>query len=363
MGKTDMMKIIGLMLNRMVAVRFFGILLGISFFVLSLDVLTNAKDLQALRPNDMTILLQYMLYRAPSVLVNYMGISMLLAMLLSLTELSYRNEMAAMWAAGLSPARLIIMLLPLAFVAGAINFMLSDSAIPATIPQLRDWGVGDYGAEKLKLGEKDPIWMRAGPDILRAESANADSTKLDGVIIFRRDEQGLLHEQIYAKQATLSDGRWTLSQVLVYYRDNLQPSRLETLVYSGAMKPAQAGARSGAPEDMSLSELFYFIDNQGFGIRPVWVYETWANKRVSLFFSGLLMMGLCIPLATRFRRGGGLGALFAVGVGLGFVYFIVDGISLTMGELGFVRPWLAAWLPILAFGSLAVVMTLRSETV
>ena len=101
-----MMKIIGWMLNRMVAVRFFGILLGISFFVLSLDALTNAKDLQALRPHDGTILLQYMLYRAPAVITNYMGISMLLAMLLSLTELSYRNEMAAMWAAGLSPARI-----------------------------------------------------------------------------------------------------------------------------------------------------------------------------------------------------------------------------------------------------------------
>ena len=152
------MKLIGWMLNRMIAIRFFGILFGISFFVLSLDVLTNAKDLQALRPHDMTILLQYMLYRAPSVLVNYMGISMLLAMLLSLTELSYRNEMAAIWAAGLSPARLIVMLLPLAFLAGGINFVLSDSAIPATTPQLRDWGVGDYGAEKLKLGEKDPIF-------------------------------------------------------------------------------------------------------------------------------------------------------------------------------------------------------------
>jgi len=357
------MKLIGWMLNRMIAIRFFGILLGVSFFVLSLDVLTNAKELQALRPHDMTILLQYMLYRAPSVLVNYMSISMLLAMLLSLTELSYRNEMAAIWAAGLSPARLIVMLLPLAFLAGGINFVLSDSAIPATTPQLRDWGVGDYGAEKLKLGEKDPIWMRAGSDILRAGSANADSTELNDVIIFRRDDKGLLREQIYAKDAELEAGRWTLSKVLVYYRNNLQPSRLDTMVYSGTLKPAQAGARSGAPEDMSLVELFYFIDNQGFGIRPVWVYQTWANKRASLFFSGLLMMGLCIPLATRFRRGGGLGALFAVGVGIGFVYFIIDGISLTMGELGFVKPWLAAWLPILAFGSLAVVMTLRSETV
>jgi lipopolysaccharide export system permease protein len=347
----------------MVASRYIAILLGISFFVLSLDLLANAKDVQALRPGDSWILIDYMLHRAPSVVSNYMGISMLLAMLLSLTELSYRNEMVAIWAAGLSPVRLLSMLLPLAFLAGGLQFVLSDTAIPATTPQLRDWGIGDYGADKLKVGEKDPIWMRAGPDILRAGSANADSTTLEDVIIFRRDGNGLLREQIYAAQAELSGGRWTLSGVLVYYRDNLQPSRLETLVYSGAMKPAQAGARSGAPEDMSLAELSYFIDNQGFGIRPVWVYETWAHKRVSLFFSGLLMMALCIPLATRFRRGGGLGVLFAVGVGLGFLFFIVDGISLTMGELGFVTPWLAAWFPLAAFGSLAAVLTLRAETV
>ena len=129
------------------------------------------------------------------------------------------------------------------------------------------------------------------------------------------------------------------------------------------MKPAQAGARSGSPEEMSLSDLSYFIDNQGFGIRPVWVYETWRHKRVAVFFTSLVMIALCVPLAGRFRRGGGLGILFAVGVGLGFLYFIVDGVSLTMGELGFVAPWLAAWLAPLAFGALAAVLALRAENV
>ncbi len=358
-----MIKTIGWMLNRMVAVRFFGILLGITIFVLSLELLANAKELQALAPKDSMIVLQYLAYRAPTVLANYLSISMLLAMLLSLTELSYRNELSAIWAAGLSPFQMILMLLPLAFVAGGLLFFLSNTAIPATTPQLRDWGVGDYGSEKLKLGEKDPIWMRAGSDILRAERANPQSTRLEKVIIFRRDEKGLLREQIYANAADLADGRWNLTGVVVYYRDNLEPSRLDTLVYSGDMKPAQAGMRSGAPEDMSLREISYFIDNQGFGIRPVWVYETWANKRISMFFSGLLMICLCVPLATRFRRGGGLGVLFAAGVGLGFVFFIIDGISLTMGELGFVAPWLAAWLPVVAFGALAAALTLRAETI
>ena len=95
-----------------------------------------------------------------------------------------------------------------------------------------------------------------------------------------------------------------------------------------------------------MSDIDYFIDNAGFGIRPVWVYQTWWHKRISLFVTAMIMIAICVPLAVRFRRGGGIGALFAVGVGLGFIFFVVDGISLTMGELGFVAPWMAAWAPL-----------------
>ncbi len=357
------MKIVTWMLTRMVAVRFFAILLGISIFVLSLEVVTYTPEILALRPGTAAIVPEYMLMRSPGVLATFLPISMLLAMLLVLTELSYRNEVSALWSAGLSPARIVLLLLPLAIVAGAMHFLLTDTAIPAATPILRDWGVGDYGREKLKIGEKDPIWMRAGSDILRAGSANADSTELNDVIIFRRDAEGLLREQVYAKTAALSSGRWTLANVIVYYRGNEPPSRLDTLIYSGSMKPASAGARSGDPEEMSLTDLGYFIENAGFGIRPVWVYQTWWHKRLSFFLSALLMISLCIPLVTRFRRGGGLGILFMAGVGLGFVYFVVDGIAATMGELGFVSPWIAAWLPVASFGAVAAAMTLRAETV
>jgi lipopolysaccharide export system permease protein len=357
------MKIVTWMLTRLIAVRFFAILFGVSIFVLSLDVVAYGKEILALGSGGAGIVAEYMLMRAPSTLATFLPISMLLALLLVLTELSYRNETPALWSAGLSPFRITIMLLPLGFLAGGLHFLLTDWAIPAAAPVLREWGVGDYGEKKLKLGERDPIWMRSGTDILRASGANADSTRLEDVIIFRRDVTGILREQIYARQAALEGDRWNLDDVIVYYRDNLPPDRLSALVYSGAMKPAAAGARSGDPEEMSLADLGYFIDNAGFGIRPAWVYETWWHKRLSLFFSALVMIGISIPLATRFRRGGGIGTLFAAGVGIGFVYFVADGIALTMGELGFVTPWLAAWLPVIMFGAVAATMTLRAETV
>lgn len=207
------MKILAWMMIRMIAARFIAILLGISFFVLTLELLTYSKDILALRPGDMSILLEYVLARAPRVLSTFLPISMLLAMLMALTELSYRNEMTALWAAGLSPVRLVVQLLPLALIAGGLQFLLNDQAIPSAAPTLREWAVGDYGSEKLKVGEKDPIWMRAGTDILRAGSANPNSTELRDVIIFRRDDDGLLREQIYAETASLAGDRWNWTRL------------------------------------------------------------------------------------------------------------------------------------------------------
>jgi lipopolysaccharide export system permease protein len=357
------MKTIAWMLTRMILIRFLAILLAITLFVLTLEIVSYAKEILALEKDSLVIIAKYALMRAPAMLSTFLSMSLLLAMLLTLTELSYRNELTAIWAAGVSPLRLVVMLLPLALFAGGLHFLLNDQAGPRTAPVLRDWGIGDYGEKRIKVGEKDPIWMRAGNDILRAAGSNADSTELEDVVIFRRDNSGILHEQIFAANAKLVAGRWDLSRVIVYYRTNLPPNQLDHLVYSGAMKPAAAGARSGDPEEMTLSDLSYFVSNSGFGIRPVWVYETWWHKRLTPFLTTIAMIALCIPLASHFRRGGGIGVLFAVGVALGFLFFVIDGIALSIGELGFVSPWLAAWMPTLVFGALAFALSLRAERV
>jgi lipopolysaccharide export system permease protein len=114
---------------------------------------------------------------------------------------------------------------------------------------------------------------------------------------------------------------------------------------------------------MTLQDLNYFVANQGFGIRPVYVYQTWWHKRLTPFVVALMMISLCIPLATRFRRGGGLGTLFAVGIGLGFLFFVSDGIASTVGELGLVTPWLAAWTPVIIFSTIALGFVARTERV
>ena len=354
---------IGWMLTRMIIMRFVMILFGISVFFITLDVFTNADDVLAINDGRLSSLGEYALLLLPSTTSIFLALCVLLSLLLTLIELSYRSETVALWASGVPPLKILIMLLPLGALLGGINFLINDQAVPNAAPVLRSWGIGEYGKERLKVGEQDPIWMRAGNDILRAAGSNAQATELTNVTIFRRDANGLLVEQIMAKRAVLTNGRWELSDVAIYYQKNVLPNRVKTFIYSGTMRPAAAGARSGNPKEMSLSDLNYFIDNSGFGIRPAHVYETWWHKRITLLLSSWLMIAICLPLAVRYRRGGGIGVILGLGIAFGFAFFLFDGISLTIGELGHVAPWLAAWTPVLVFAGLATTLMLRVETV
>jgi lipopolysaccharide export system permease protein len=351
------------MVTRMAVMRFSLILFGVTAFVLTLEVITYVDEIIRLDDNYLLSIAHYTALRLPATLSTFMPISVLLALLLTLTELSYRSELVAIWAAGGSPLQIMLMLLPLGMVLGGINFLVNDQAAPRAAPVLHGWAIGDYGKKQLNLGEKDPIWMRSGNDIVRAGDANDQASELEDVIVFRRDDEGHLIEQIMAQRAVLDGGRWLLFDVVVYYQDNQPPDRLGQLVYSGAMRPAASGVRSGDPEEMSLADLDYFIDNAGFGIRPVHVYETWWHKRTTLLFTAWLIIAVCVPLAVRYRRGGGIGYMFALGVAIGFVFFVVDGISVTLGEIGLMPPALAAWLPSLILASVAAALTVRAEAI
>ncbi len=349
------------MIARMIGVRFLAILIGVTLFILTLEVVSYSKEILALHAGHSEIMLKYIFMRSPATLVTFIPISFLIAVLLTLTELSYRNELTAIWASGISPLRLIVMLSPVAIVAGLLHFALGDRAVPAAAPTLRTWAIADYGEKQLKLGEKDPIWLRGGNDVLRVGNANASSTELDDVLIFQRDSDGILTSQIKAQHGELKGNVWSLTDVRTTDATTGLTRLMPRLEYEGHVRPATAGARSGDPEEMTFDELGYFIANSGFGIRPTYVYQTWWHKRFTALVTCLTILGICVPLASRFRRGGGLGILFAVGIGLGFVYFIMDGMMASAGELGFVTPWLAAWLPVVAFGILGTSLVLRSE--
>ena len=353
------MKLIATFLTKMILIRFGAILFGLSAFVLTLEVVSFLTEIAKIEDNTLYAVGYYCLMRLPAIVSLFLPTSLLLALLLTITELSYRNELTAIWATGISPAGVIGMLLPMALVIGGFHYLINDQVIPSTAPVLRKWGIGDYATRKLSSDVNQPIWIRSGNDLMRADHVTADGETLEGLILFRREPSGQLKEQLFVKNAYQNSGRWLLNDVTIYYSTGEQPTHLANMVYDGEMR--LASYKIASPEEMTLQELGTFVANDGFGVRPAYVYDTWWQKRLTPVFTAIVMIALVVPLGTRFRRGGGLGLIFAAGVGLGFVYFVGEGIAMTMGEAGSVRPWLAAWGPILLFAALAVVLLARTD--
>jgi len=79
-------------------------------------------------------------------------------------------------------------------------------------------------------------------------------------------------------------------------------------------------------------------------------------------FTPLLLLLLVVALAQRFQRTGHVEFLFIGSISLGFGFFIINGISLAMGEVGLLPPFLAGWAPLGIFLAIAGSVAFWHET-
>ena len=86
-----------------------------------------------------------------------------------------------------------------------------------------------------------------------------------------------------------------------------------------------------------------------------------SQKEADQANSAARQSAAAVQVAQARVRGANLGMRLAAGIGLGFLYFVVDGLALAMGESGAILPVVSAWAPVLAFGSISGTVLLWIE--
>lgn len=84
-------------------------------------------------------------------------------------------------------------------------------------------------------------------------------------------------------------------------------------------------------------------------------YRTLFHYHLTFPLAGLVLLAVGLPFVLRQERGGG-GERIAVGFFLCVVYFGTDFVTRTLGLQGLLGPIHAGWLPVIAFGSLGIVL-------
>ena len=312
------------------------------------------------------LILEYFIYTIPQFLSQTLPFATLLAALITLGVLARSNEVVAIKAHGMSTYRIILPLVALAAVVTAFIFLCNETIVPlAARRSSYVWSVKIKKEEERAFFKLNKIWYRGDEAIYNIQLLDPKQDLLKGVTIYRFDEAFNLHQRIDAREARWNGETWTFYQVAV--RDFLPEGEVLTKIYKQRDIPLperpenfQKGMKE--PDEMTYRELKgYVAELRDKGYDPT-RYVVDLHTKLAFPFLTLIMvlMGSPLALAAGHGRGGGIAQGVGISIVIGFVYWVVFAISVSMGHAGIFPPLIAAWAPNLLFFGLLGIFILES---
>ncbi len=348
-------------LNQLFFVRLALLLFGIVSVVVSFDLLERSDNVLAITKGGPLILFQYALLRAPDVASQLLPVAALLAAVLSFGELSRHRELDAMWASGVSPFKMIRALMPAAVILIVLQFSIDNWGVPESSAVLRELGVGQF--EDVSPAEDEHgVWLRSGKDILRLPMAVAQAGRMESLTIFRRDADGMLIERLDARRARPRGDDWVLEDVTRRSIEAGERQFAPQLLWRGRINMEHVVRLARQPRELPLDQIVEIIASDAYGQRRVELYQTWLHDRIVTALTPFLMLVLVVSLVQAIGKSVPFGWIFVSALALSFGFFVFDRMTLAMGEVGILPPWLAAWAPNLVLASLAGTFLIRQES-
>jgi len=172
---------------------------------------------------------------------------------------------------------------------------------------------------------------------------------MEGIIILEHDEKQNLIRKIVANKGVYKDGQWTFYQCITYkFDENVQireePKYLQEEVMDIPDSPYDFLHQILKPEYMTISQLRnYMLRLSRSGATTVIrnlkvdLYQRFASPFTSIV---IILLGIPFSMIMR-RRATGMSSV-GLSIMVGFLYYVVNAVSVALGKAGVLMPTLAA---------------------
>lgn len=297
----------------------------------------------------------YVLMNVPSRLYELIPVALLVGGLFAWNRLALASEFAVMRAGGLATRRLAAWMLGLGLVLGLITLALGEYVIPPAekaAQQLKLRATSGVVAREFQTG----LWAKDGRVFINVREMRPDATLLD-IRLYEFDEAFRLRALRRAEQARWQGGQWMLHQVTqtLIGDGGTRSQRLPDQAWSSALTPDLLSVLMVVPERMSIHALNAYVGHLDENRQDAERYRIALWGKLTYPAVAPVMLLLALAFAFRPPRMGGAGGRLLSGILLGLGFHLANRLASQVAQLqGWPAP-VAALLPLLAFGVLAVV--------
>ena len=315
------------------------------------DGLQKLDDFIELGVKALKLALYYYAFMVPVFIAQLFPAITLIAVSLVLVRLAKNNEIMAMQVAGICLYRI---LLPI-FV---LSVLMSFAAVAN-----QEFIIPTY-AEKLKRVEQSTFGEREESNILvedmdnltllRALNYNIIEDRIESIYIIKRYENGKKRFTISAKEGQwLGNNKWLLFDVVKHNYDRygkwIAPAEEKNeYLFETTLTPDQLSKMDINSTLKSFKELKILCERDPNNS----MYSVMFHSRVAYPLTNFVLLFLGIPFVIGFDK---MSRNVFLRVGTSILiccaFYVLTYICTNLGNMGILHPILAAWLPIVIFGS------------
>lgn len=292
--------------------------------------------------------------------------AVLLATLMTYSNLSKFSEITAMKANGVSLYRMSLPVLIFAAGVAVFLFYFSELITPASLQKAEYIVLAEVQKQKsLGFFKQNEIWYHGDNAIYNFKMFDVAKDTLRGVTINYINPDFTLKMRIDAESAEWKGGKWIFYNLLLTHFDSNNSPVLEwskEKVIDLPEKPNDFKIMQKDAEKMGYFDLRKYVHKiqaEGYDATR---YMVDLHGKLAFPFVTVILVFIGISFSIRQERHGGVMQSVGIGIIIGFSYWIAHAFSMSLGRSGILPAILSAWLANMLFLALAVILFSRVRT-
>ena len=303
--------------------------------------------------------------RLPFIVMLVWPMVALFAAMAALYGLNRRSELVIARASGLSAWQFLAPICVASFAVGLFATTVINPLSAYCLEQVKVLETTFRGYDPSEANRTpDRPWLRQSTDegvtIIGAGQTANRGLLLGDAVFLRFDNEGTLYARYDARAATLSDGAWRLEQVRKISAGE-QIEEIDAVTIKSGLRPEFVEERFADHLTIPVYELPRKIAvAQALGI-PAYRFAMHFHSLIALPALMVAMTLIAATVSLRYSRMGQLTSMILGGIVAGFLLYVALVVFTAFGNVGFVAPVLAAWVPVLAALFFGVTFLLYTE--
>jgi lipopolysaccharide export system permease protein len=334
-----------------------ALLMLFSFF----DLIYELKDVGG-ESYRLYAALTFVALSIPGHLYELLPVAALIGTLFALAQLVLHSEYAVMRTSGVSVLNMAVTLLQTGLIFAAATFATGEFLAP----------LSEEAAQKIRLKQtssvvaqafRSGLWVKDDQSFVNVARVLYDAT-LQDIHIYEFDNQYRLRGISQAREARyVHENLWQLREVVQTRFDDSRVlvARIAEQDWRSVLTPNILSVLLVPPEKMSLWTLYSYVQHLRENKQESTRYEIALWNKLIYPIAVLVMMVLALPFAYMNVREGGLSVKIFIGIMVGLGFHLLNRLFGHVGQLAAWPPFLAAFVPTVAFLAIAIFLIWRLE--